>query len=117
MFELNNIVNEHYTGIFSTTLSVTFYAPTTDSPRPRSADLILPLTTRSKTGSQMLVYPGDANVEVEIPVNAAEAWLEVIATGAAEEVRLRSSPSWRSSTLTTSSDTGVLLHQPDRSGK
>ncbi|KAL7339552.1 Proteophosphoglycan ppg4 [Rhodotorula toruloides] len=85
MFELNNIVNEHYTGIFSTTLSVTFYAPTTDSPRPRSADLILPLTTRSKTGSQMLVYPGDANVEVEIPVNAAEAWLEVIATGAAEE--------------------------------
>ncbi|EGU13199.1 Proteophosphoglycan ppg4 [Rhodotorula toruloides ATCC 204091] len=85
IFELNNIVNEHYTGTFSTTLSVTFYAPTADSPRPRSADLILPLTTLSKTGSQMLVYPGDANVHVEIPVNTAEAWLEVVATGAAEE--------------------------------
>jgi hypothetical protein len=87
LFELNNIVNEHYTGIFSTTLSVTFYAPTADFPRPRSADLILPLTTLSKTGSQMLVYPGDSNVNVDIPINAAEAWLEAIATGAAEEVR------------------------------
>ncbi|BGP21835.1 proteophosphoglycan ppg4 [Rhodotorula toruloides] len=85
IFELNNIVNEHYTGIFSATLSVTFYAQTADFPRPRSADLILPLTTRSKTGSQMLVYPGEASADVELPINTAEAWLEVVATGAAEE--------------------------------
>ncbi|BGP29039.1 hypothetical protein JCM10296v2_000775 [Rhodotorula toruloides] len=85
LFELNNIVNEQYTGIFSVTLSVTFYVATTEYPRARSADLILPLTTLSKTGSQMLVYPGDANVDVETPFNAAEGWLEVIATGAAAE--------------------------------
>jgi len=35
----------------------------------------------------MLVYPGDASSAVQIPSNTAQAFLEVLATGAAEEVR------------------------------
>ncbi|GAA5902623.1 hypothetical protein JCM5296_000725 [Sporobolomyces johnsonii] len=85
IFELNNIVNERYTGIFSTTLSATFYSATEDFPAPASADLIIPLTTGRKKGSQMLMYPGDTSVDVKVPINTAEAWLEVIATGAADE--------------------------------
>ena len=86
MFELNNILNKNYTGVFSVSLSATFYAPTHDFPEANSADVSLPLTTGSATGSQMLVYPGDTRRTLEIPLNAAEAYLEIIATGAAEEV-------------------------------
>lgn len=88
LLELNNVIDDTYTGVFSTVLSATFYEPTDDFPAPPSVDLILPVTTGSKNGSQMLVYPGDASSNVTIPPNTSEAWLEVIATGAAaEEVR------------------------------
>lgn len=110
MLELNNIVNENYTGIFSTALSVTFYAATSDFPPPRLADFVFPLTTFSKTGSQMLVYPGNTRVDLALPINTAEAWLEVMATGAAEEVRLadRALPLPE---LNSYRWIGVLLHQ------
>lgn len=86
MFQLDNVLNDNYTGIFSTLLSATFYKATSDSPAARTADVILPLTTRSNDSSQMLVYPGKASVRTALPINAAEAWLEVLATGAADEV-------------------------------
>jgi hypothetical protein len=86
MFELDNIVNKQYTGVFSVSLSATFYAPTHDFPEANSADVILPLTTGNAKGSQMLVYPGDTRRTLKFPLNAAEAYLEIIATGAAEEV-------------------------------
>lgn len=89
MFELNNIVNKKYTGVFSVSLSVTFYAPTDQFPEANSADVILPLTTGSAKGSQMLVYPGDTRRTLELPLNSVEAYLEIIATGAAEEVNRR----------------------------
>ncbi|GAA5953176.1 hypothetical protein JCM8115_000450 [Rhodotorula mucilaginosa] len=85
MFELDNIVNKQYTGVFSVSLSATFYAPTHDFPEANSADVILPLTTGNAKGSQMLVYPGDTRRTLKFPLNAAEAYLEIIATGAAEE--------------------------------
>ncbi|GAA5994820.1 uncharacterized protein JCM10292_004373 [Rhodotorula paludigena] len=85
MLELNNIVDDAYTGIFSTVLTATFYRSTLDFPAPARANVILPITARSKNSSQMLVYPGDASVEINVPQNSAEAWLEVVATGAAEE--------------------------------
>jgi hypothetical protein len=87
LFELNNVIDDTYTGVFSTVLTATFYEPTEDFPRPPGADFILPITTNSTNSSQMLVYPGDASASVSIPKNTAEAWLEVLATGAAEEVR------------------------------
>lgn len=110
MLELNNIVNENYTGIFSTTLSITFHAPTNDFPKARSADFVLPLTTRSKSTSQMLIYPGDTRVNLELPANTAHAWLEVIATGAAEEVRLAVHP-LPLHELNSCRSIGVLLRQ------
>ncbi|GAA5862864.1 hypothetical protein JCM8547_006573 [Rhodosporidiobolus lusitaniae] len=85
LFELNNVVNANYTGIFSTVLTATFYSPTKDFPARPGADVIIPVSTGSKNGSQMLVYPGDASARIRVPINTAEAWLEVIATGAAEE--------------------------------
>ncbi|GAA6005589.1 hypothetical protein JCM10207_005261 [Rhodosporidiobolus poonsookiae] len=85
VFELDNVITERYTGIFSTILSATFYEPTPDFPAPSRADLILPVTTSASNSSQMLSYPGDASANVTVPVNTAEAWLEVLATGAAEE--------------------------------
>ncbi|GAA5983302.1 hypothetical protein JCM11641_002256 [Rhodosporidiobolus odoratus] len=85
LFELNNIIDDTYTGVFSTALSATFYEPTEDFPQPPGADLILPITSGSQTGSQMLVYPEHAAAYVTIPAGTAEAWLEVIAIGAAEE--------------------------------
>jgi len=87
MFQLDNVITDKYTGIFATTLSATFHEATTDVPPASTADLILPLTTRSDASSQMLVYPGHASVNTILPINAAQAWLEVIATGAADEVR------------------------------
>ncbi|GAA5934285.1 hypothetical protein JCM3775_006958 [Rhodotorula graminis] len=85
MFQLDNVITDKYTGVFATKLSATFYEATPDSPPASTADLILPLTTRSNTSSQMLVYPGPASVETVLPINTAQAWLDVIATGAADE--------------------------------
>lgn len=89
IFELDNLLTERYTGIFSTSLTLTIYSSTPDFPPPARADLILPITTKAENQSQMLVYPSaeGANASVRVPENTAEAWLEVIATGAAEEVR------------------------------
>lgn len=88
LLELNNIVNEQYTGIFSVQLSATFYAATPAFPAARKADLILPLTTGKRRSSQMLSYPGDTRRALEPPMNTAEAYLEILATGAAEEASL-----------------------------
>ncbi|GAA6035371.1 hypothetical protein JCM8097_008839 [Rhodosporidiobolus ruineniae] len=85
LFELNNILDDKYTGIFTTTLTATFYEPTDSFPALPRADKILPVTASSKKGSQMLVYPGDASAKVKVPINTAEAWLEIIATGAGDE--------------------------------
>lgn len=87
MFQLDNVITDKYTGIFATYLTATFYESTPDESPASTADLILPLTTRSNTSSQMLVCPGRASVKTVMPINAAQAWLEVIATGAADEVR------------------------------
>ncbi|POY73868.1 hypothetical protein BMF94_3038 [Rhodotorula taiwanensis] len=73
LLELNNIVNEQYTGIFSVQLSATFYAATPAFPAARKADLILPLTTGKRRSSQMLSYPGDTRRALEPPMNTAEA--------------------------------------------
>ncbi|GAA5831520.1 hypothetical protein JCM11251_004051 [Rhodosporidiobolus azoricus] len=87
LFELNNVLTDRYTGIFSTILTLTIYRSTPDFPPPPRADLILPVTTKAENKSQMLVYPSleGAKASVKVPENTAEAWLEVIATGAAEE--------------------------------
>ncbi|GAA5897560.1 hypothetical protein JCM8208_003304 [Rhodotorula glutinis] len=85
MFQLDNVITDKYTGIFATYLTATFYESTPDESPASTADLILPLTTRSNTSSQMLVCPGRASVKTVMPINAAQAWLEVIATGAADE--------------------------------
>lgn len=67
MFDENNIYNSEYTGIYSTTLTVTFYEATPSFPTPPSADLILPLSTLSTTESQMFSYPGASSTNVTIP--------------------------------------------------
>ncbi|KAI5478589.1 hypothetical protein MNV49_004848 [Pseudohyphozyma bogoriensis] len=85
MFDEGNIINDRYTGIFDTTLSATFYAPTPDFLAPASADVVIPLSTLSKTQSQLFIYPGETETNVTFPINAVEAYVEVLASGAGEE--------------------------------
>ncbi|KAL8286729.1 hypothetical protein RQP46_004257 [Phenoliferia psychrophenolica] len=84
MFDENNVNDDTYTGIFTTTLSATFYESTSSFPTPKSADLILPLSTLSTTESQMFTYPGASSTNITIP-NTAEAYLEIYATGNGDE--------------------------------
>lgn len=67
MFDENNVNDATYTGIFITTLTATFYEATRAFPTPKSADLILPLSTLSTAQSQMFTYPGDSSTNVSIP--------------------------------------------------
>ncbi|KAK4698865.1 hypothetical protein P7C70_g7405, partial [Phenoliferia sp. Uapishka_3] len=85
MFDENNINDATYTGIFSTTLTAVFYEATPDFPTPKSADLIIPLSTLSSTQSQMFTYPGDSSTSITIPANTAEAYVEIYATGNSDE--------------------------------
>ncbi|GAA6047874.1 hypothetical protein JCM3770_004685 [Rhodotorula araucariae] len=85
IFQLDSVITDKHTGVLSTRLTATFYAAAPNFPAAPSADLIVPLASRSKNSSQMLVYPAQAEVTATLPINAAEAWLEVTASGAARE--------------------------------
>lgn len=86
MFDENNIVAGRYTGIFDTKLWGTFYTSTPHFPIPSLPDLIIPLSTKSETHSQMMNFPGDSTSNlITIPSNSAEAYVEILATGNGDE--------------------------------
>ncbi|ORY85397.1 peptide N-acetyl-beta-D-glucosaminyl asparaginase amidase A-domain-containing protein [Leucosporidium creatinivorum] len=84
-FDENNLITDHYTGRFNTTLRITVYEPTDDSPSPATADVILPLSTGSEDKSQMMRFPGETRKKLKLPKNTAEAYIEILATGNGDE--------------------------------
>ncbi|KAM7195441.1 putative peptide-n4-asparagine amidase [Naviculisporaceae sp. PSN 640] len=91
IFDLGNLINEKYTGIFNTTLTATFF--TSDVPTDTSppADLIIPISARQSKNSEVWVsqftYPAQnaTNLISDFPRNAHRAVFSVSANGQASE--------------------------------
>ncbi|KAK3328132.1 peptide N-acetyl-beta-D-glucosaminyl asparaginase amidase A-domain-containing protein [Cercophora scortea] len=85
IFELDNIVNNVYTGPFNTTLTATFF--TADKPPPK-ADLILPISSRQGSVGKQSVFniPADnATVVYTIPDHVTRATVSISANGQINE--------------------------------
>ncbi|KAI6784440.1 peptide-N4-(N-acetyl-beta-glucosaminyl)asparagine amidase A [Emericellopsis cladophorae] len=90
IFDLGNLVNDLYTGLYDVTIDVTFFEAVVDHMRRehRPADHILPLSAkRSKQGqASTFVFPEtSAAAVVKLPPKIGRAILTVAATGQAEE--------------------------------
>jgi hypothetical protein len=98
IFDLGNIVDNTYTGIFHTTLTATFF--TADDINP--ADLILPISARKSASSSasLFMVPADrAASTIDFPRNVNRAVFSISACGqAAEEF-------WWSNVFSSNTDT------------
>lgn len=84
IFDLGNIVDDTYTGLWNTTLTATFF--TGDDLEP--ADLIVPISTRRSTESEpsAFIVPGNQAINTfSVPRNAKKAVFSVSACGQAAE--------------------------------
>ncbi|KAK4452449.1 peptide N-acetyl-beta-D-glucosaminyl asparaginase amidase A-domain-containing protein [Podospora aff. communis PSN243] len=88
IFDLGNLVNDKYTGIFNTTLTAHFFwsdVPTDTAP---ASDLIIPISARqsAKNAISQFTLPRDnASNSVTFPTNARRAVFSVSANGQALE--------------------------------
>ncbi|KAK0741224.1 peptide N-acetyl-beta-D-glucosaminyl asparaginase amidase A-domain-containing protein [Schizothecium vesticola] len=111
-FDLGNLVNDQFTGIFNTTLTATFFL--SPSPAPKPADLIIPLTP-NVTPPRPFHLPRDGRALVSIPPSvfprhATRAVISLSATGqASEEFWWSNVPS--SAAATFNSTAGMLPGQ------
>lgn len=114
IFDLGNLIDATYTGIFSTRLTATFF--TVPDARP-TADQILPISARAsgEDAPSAFSVPADiAKVSYKIPQNAERAVVSLSACGQATE------EFWYTNVLnsevnTFSSETGTLYgHSPFR---
>lgn len=88
IFDLENIVNEQYTGILNTTLTATFFKSDAETGSHPPADLIIPITQRlGSTGkpSQFTVPEQSATNTVSFPRNANRAVFSVDVKGQGNE--------------------------------
>lgn len=86
IFDLENIVNDVYTGLLNTTLTATFFKAASSSQAP--ADLIIPISERTgATGepSQFTVPEQDATNTVTLPRNVNRAVFTVDVKGQGNE--------------------------------
>ena len=85
IFDLENIVNDIYTGLLNTTLTATFFkAPSSQAP----ADLILPVTRRAASAGEpsQFTYPEqNPSVTVNFPRNVNRAVFSVDVKGQGDE--------------------------------
>jgi hypothetical protein len=80
IFELDNIVNDIYTGILNTTLEVTFFKSPVETGGHLPADLILPLSTQMSSAGQAsywTVPEENATSTIGLPRNANRAVVSV----------------------------------------
>jgi hypothetical protein len=100
IFDLGNLIDDTYTGVWNTTLTATFF---TSHNTIEPADVIVPISTRKSATDQSsaFIVPETKAIEnLNIPRNAKKAVFSISACGqAAEEF-------WWSNVL--SSDTGVF---------
>jgi hypothetical protein len=83
IFDLGNIYDSTYTGIFNTTLTATFFT-SQDTVNP--ADLILPISARAAPAASQFTVPSqNASNTITLPQNANRAVFSVSACGQAAE--------------------------------
>ena len=85
IFDLGNLVNSVYTGIYNVTLTAAYFTAE-DSITP--ADLILPISARQAAENMPSVFtvpPNTASNELTLPRNVKKAVFTVAATGQSEE--------------------------------
>jgi hypothetical protein len=84
IFDLGNLVNDVYTGLFNATLTATFFTDTPHNP----AHVILPISASKSTSNQSshFVLPNTkARTTLTLPRNANRALVSFISTGQAAE--------------------------------
>lgn len=99
IFDLGNLVDDTYTGLFNTTLTATFL---TIDETPDAADLIVPISGRRSTSNSASVFslPAETAINtVTLPRNANRAIFTISACGQAEE------EFWWSNVLDSAADT------------
>jgi hypothetical protein len=109
IFDLGNIVDSTYTGLFNVTLTAAFFSAD-DSITP--ADLIVPVSSRQGASGQPSHFttpPDTATNNLTFPQNVRKAVFTVAATGQAEE-EVRDLPSVVTTLLTLYSSGGATFH-------
>ena len=85
IFDLGNLIDNTYTGIYNTTLTATFF---TVPDSPPTADTILPISSRNSANNMGSVFqiPGDdASVAYTLPNNVERAVVSLEACGQSNE--------------------------------
>ncbi|KAK3402743.1 peptide N-acetyl-beta-D-glucosaminyl asparaginase amidase A-domain-containing protein [Sordaria brevicollis] len=89
IFDLGNLVNDKYTGIFNTTLTATFFWSDVPTNHASPSDLIIPISARqsSTNGVSQFTLPlqNATNTISDFPLNARRAVFSVSANGQAGE--------------------------------
>ena len=85
IFDLGNLIDSTYTGIYNTTLTATFF---TVPDSPATADSILPISARlsaSNQGSAFLIPQQNASIAYTLPQNIKRAVVSLQACGQSTE--------------------------------
>ncbi|KAK0638839.1 peptide N-acetyl-beta-D-glucosaminyl asparaginase amidase A-domain-containing protein [Cercophora newfieldiana] len=88
IFDLGNLINEKYTGIFNTTMTATFFWSDVSTDTAPASDLIIPISARQSAKnavSQFTVPRDNASNTISFPRNAQRAVFSVSANGQALE--------------------------------
>lgn len=102
IFDLQNLVNDQFTGIYDATMTATFYSPK-QLLAPKPADSIFPISSHMSTQGQRSVFslPGDNAVSsIVFPRNTTRAVVGVTSSGdSSEEFWYTNVPSTYASTF------------------
>ncbi|KAK4144312.1 peptide N-acetyl-beta-D-glucosaminyl asparaginase amidase A-domain-containing protein [Dichotomopilus funicola] len=88
IFDLGNLVDDTYTGIFNTTMTAIFYKADVDTDQAPPSDLILPISARqgAKDSISRFILPEEnASNTISLPRNIQRAVFSVSANGQATE--------------------------------
>ncbi|KAJ7456327.1 peptide-N4-(N-acetyl-beta-glucosaminyl)asparagine amidase A, partial [Mycena galericulata] len=108
VFELDNIVDSTYTGLYNTTLTATFF---TAADAPVTADAILPISSLQGSAGKESVFQVPeqvASVKYSIPANVSRAAVSISANGQINEEFWYTNV-FSSQVLTFDSTVGALL--------
>ncbi|CAK5281947.1 unnamed protein product [Mycena citricolor] len=83
--QLDNIIETGLNGIYSSTMTATFYASSPAAPPAKQADLIIPLSTLLNTTGDAASVPPAFSIEVTLPQNTIEVYAELYPSGNGNE--------------------------------
>lgn len=84
--DLDNLVNDTYTGVLHGSARLLFYPQSANTPSPRSADLVLPLTDRNDGRPQQIKQSSPEYSQLlQLPRNSVRAYLDVLAQGQSDD--------------------------------